>query len=88
MRVGIRGSGPTGGMLGTILARAGHDLVFSDARGEQKLRKLARDAQGSARHGTPAEAARSMEPFGPLIGPLAYEGDRDPELAYRCDGSE
>ena len=47
-----------GGTLGTLFARAGHDVVFSYARSEQKLKRLAREAQGKARAGTPAEAAR------------------------------
>ena len=57
MRIGILGSGLMGGKLGTIFARAGHDVVFSYARSEQKLQKLSRDAKGNARAGTPAEAA-------------------------------
>jgi predicted dinucleotide-binding enzyme len=57
MRIGILGSGLMGGKLGTLFARAGHEVVFSYARSEQKLRKLAREAQGNARAGTPAEAA-------------------------------
>jgi predicted dinucleotide-binding enzyme len=61
MRIGILGSGLMGGKLGTLFARAGHDVVFSYARSEQKLRRLARDAQGSATHGTPAAAAREAE---------------------------
>jgi len=61
MRVGILGSGLMGGKLGTLFARAGHDVVFSYARSGQKLRRLAREAQGSARHGTPAEAAREAD---------------------------
>ena len=32
MRVGILGSGLMGGKLGTLFARAGHEVVFSDAR--------------------------------------------------------
>ena len=35
MRIGILGSGLMGGKLGTIFARAGHDVVFSYARSEQ-----------------------------------------------------
>jgi len=58
MRIGILGSGLMGGKLGTIFARAGHDVVFSYARSEQKLKKLAREAKGNAQAGTPAEAAR------------------------------
>ena len=61
MRIGILGSGLMGGKLGTIWARAGHEVVFSYARSEQKLKKLAREAQGSARAGTPSEAAREAD---------------------------
>jgi predicted dinucleotide-binding enzyme len=61
MRIGILGSGLMGGKLGTILARAGHDVVFSYARSEQKLKKLAKDAKGNAHAGTPAEAARNAD---------------------------
>jgi len=61
MRVGILGSGLMGGKLGTLFARAGHDVVFSYARSERKLRRLARDAQGHATHGTPADAAREAD---------------------------
>src|ERR1700752_4255954 len=58
MRVGILGSGLMGGKLGTIFARAGHEVVFSYARSEQKLKRLAREGQGAARAGTPAEGAK------------------------------
>jgi predicted dinucleotide-binding enzyme len=61
MRVGILGSGLMGGKLGTLFARAGHDVVFSYARSEQKLKRLAREAQGTARAGTPADAARDAD---------------------------
>lgn len=58
MRIGILGSGLMGGKLGTLFARAGHEVVFSYARSAQKLKRLAREAKGNARAGTPAEAAR------------------------------
>ena len=61
MRVGILGSGLMGGKLGTIFARAGHEVVFSYARHNAKLEGLARDAGGNARAGTPAEAARDAD---------------------------
>jgi 8-hydroxy-5-deazaflavin:NADPH oxidoreductase len=61
MRVGILGSGLMGGKLGTIFARAGHEVVFSYARSEQKLTRLAREAKGKARAGTPAEAAKQAD---------------------------
>jgi hypothetical protein len=57
MRIGILGSGLMGGKLGTIFSRAGHEVVFSYARSEQKLKALARNAKGRATHGTPREAA-------------------------------
>ena len=50
-----------GGKLGTLFARAGHEVVFSYARSERKLKRLAREAQGNARAGTPAEAARQAD---------------------------
>ena len=61
MRVGILGSGLMGGKLGTLFARAGHEVVFSYARGRQKLEQLAREARGRARAGTPGEAARDAD---------------------------
>ena len=57
MRVGILGSGLMGGKLGTIFARAGHDVVFSYARDLRKLERLARQAGGRAEAGTPRQAA-------------------------------
>src|SRR5437763_5861397 len=61
MRIGILGSGLMGAKLGTIWARAGHEVIFSYARSEQKLKKLARDAKGKARAGTPREAAQEAD---------------------------
>jgi len=59
MRVGILGSGLMGAKLGTLFARAGHEVVFSYARREQKLKKLAKEAK--ARAGTPDEAAKNAD---------------------------
>src|SRR3984885_9225457 len=61
MRIGILGSGLMGGKIGTLLARAGHDVVFSYARSEHKLQRLARQAGPTARAGTPAEAAHNAD---------------------------
>ena len=58
MRIGILGAGLMGGKLGTIFARAGHEVLFSYSRNERKLKRLARQAQGQAR------AAHRMRPFG------------------------
>jgi 8-hydroxy-5-deazaflavin:NADPH oxidoreductase len=171
MRVGVLGSGLMGGKLGTIFAHAGHEVAFSYARIDDRLRALARDAgptiitcclpmnaadteliightssgaetlatrvpkakavcafntvpsealfgvfeargkaarpslvycgddAGSKRIGAelirdagfdPVDAgrlriARYTEPFGLLVGQLAYEGEGGPELAYRFE---
>jgi 8-hydroxy-5-deazaflavin:NADPH oxidoreductase len=66
MRIGILGSGLMGGKLGTIFAQAGHDVIFSYAQSEQKLKRLAREAggkarAGKARAGTPLEAAQEAD---------------------------
>ena len=57
MRVGILGSGLMGAKLGTIFARAGHEVIFTYARSKEKLKQLARDAKGKASAATPSEAA-------------------------------
>src|SRR5947208_3519764 len=61
MRIGILGAGMMGGKLGTIFSRAGHEVVFSYARSEQKLKRLARDAGRNARAGTPHAAAKEAD---------------------------
>ncbi|MFL5498288.1 MAG: NADPH-dependent F420 reductase [Gemmatimonadaceae bacterium] len=61
MRIGILGSGLMGAKLGTIFARAGHDVVFSYSHSEAKLKRLVRDAGARASWGTPADAARNAD---------------------------
>lgn len=61
MKIGILGSGLMGGKLGTIFARAGHEVVFSYSHSERKLKRLAREARGKARAGTPKEAAHDSD---------------------------
>ena len=61
MRIGILGSGLMGGKLGTLLARAGHEVVFSYSRAPTKLARLAHDAGARARAGTPVEAAQDAD---------------------------
>ena len=61
MRIGILGSGLMGGKLGTLFARTGHEVVFSYARSIEKLNRLAKDAIGNARAGTPREAAQDVD---------------------------
>jgi predicted dinucleotide-binding enzyme len=61
VRIGILGSGLMGGKIGTIFARAGHEVIFSYAQSEQKLKKLAREAGGKSKAGTPREAAQEAD---------------------------
>jgi 8-hydroxy-5-deazaflavin:NADPH oxidoreductase len=61
VRVGILGAGLMGGKLGTLFARAGHEVMFSYARSTAKLHALAKDARGKARAGTPREAAQGAD---------------------------
>ncbi len=61
MRIGMLGSGLMGAKLGMLFARAGHEVIFSYARSEEKLEKLARGAKGKARSGTPREAAQEAD---------------------------
>lgn len=61
MRIGILGSGLMGGKLGTLFARAGHEVIFSYARSEAKLQALAQEAGGKATAGSVAEAAREAD---------------------------
>ena len=61
MRIGILGSGLMGGKLGTILARAGHRVVFSYSHSEYKLKRLAKEAGKNASAGTPAVATHEAD---------------------------
>jgi predicted dinucleotide-binding enzyme len=61
MRVGILGSGLMGAKLGTLFARAGHEVTFSYSHSEEKLERLAREAGGTARAGSPRDAAKGAD---------------------------
>jgi len=90
MRIGILGSGLMGGKLGTILARAGHEVVFSYARSGKKLEKLARAAGARARAGTPREAARGAQALLLAVHWLRFDdvlgqaGDLSGKLVISC----
>lgn len=71
MRVGILGSGLMGWNLGTIFAHAAHEVVFSYARSNGKLKRLARDAQGHARAGTDRSGGGSNQ-SGSSSGPTVW----------------
>jgi 8-hydroxy-5-deazaflavin:NADPH oxidoreductase len=61
VRIGILGSGLMGGKLGSVFARAGHEVIFSYSRSRGKLPRLAAAAGRRARAGTPADAARDAD---------------------------
>ncbi len=90
MRVGILGSGLMGGKLGTLFARAGHEVVFSYARSREKLDRLARTAGVNARAATPAEAARDADalllavPWSHLDDVLRQAGDLSRKVLLSC----
>ena len=90
MRIGILGSGLMGGKLGTLFARAGHDVVFSYSRERSKLETLAREAGGGARAGTPREAAQHAEMlllavhWSRVDDVLAQAGDLSRKILVTC----
>ncbi len=90
MRIGILGTGLMGGKLGTIFARAGHHVVFSYARSERKLKRLAREAGANARAGTPAEAIRDADAlllavhWSRVDGVLKRAGDVSGKVIVTC----
>ena len=90
MRIGILGAGLMGGKLGTLFARAGHEMVFSYARSREKLERLARQAKGKARAGTPREAAEQADAlllavhWSRVDDVLAQAGDLAGKLVVTC----
>ena len=90
MRVGILGSGLMGGKLGTLFARAGHEVVFSYARTDQKLRRLAREAGRKARAGAVSEAAKDADVvllavhWSRVPDVLAQAGDLSGKVVVTC----
>jgi len=90
MRIGILGSGLMGGKLGTLFARAGHQVVFSYARSEEKLKRLARKAGAKASAGTPGEAAQEADAlllavhWSRVDDVLAQAGDLAGKLVLTC----
>jgi 8-hydroxy-5-deazaflavin:NADPH oxidoreductase len=56
MKIGIIGSGGIGGTIGTLWAKAGHEVLFS-SRNPEKLSPLVTEAGSNAQAGTIAAAA-------------------------------
>lgn len=59
MRIGIVGAGRIGGNAARLLARAGHELVLSFSRDQERLEQLASEIGAVA--GTPREATKFGE---------------------------
>ncbi|GAA2883343.1 NAD(P)-binding domain-containing protein [Streptosporangium fragile] len=57
MKIGLIGAGHIGGTLARLLSRAGHEVVVSNSRGPDTLRKLERELGGGAKAVTAEEAA-------------------------------
>jgi len=56
MKIGIVGTGNIGGTLAKLLVEAGHEVVLSFSRSEEKLRALADTLGHQASTGTPSDA--------------------------------
>ncbi len=80
MKIVIPGSGLMGGKLGTLFARAGHEVVFTYAHNMEKLKRLAQKAGKNARAGTPREAALAADA---LL--LAVHLSRVPDVLRRAE---
>lgn len=90
MRIAILGSGLMGAKLGTIWARAGHEVTFSFSRSAKKLDRLARDAGHGARAAAPSVAVQDADavlvavPWAALDDALAQAGDLVDKVVVTC----
>jgi hypothetical protein len=76
MKISVIGSGGIGGTVGTLWAKAGHEILFS-SRNPEKLSSLVAAAGASARTGTIAEATS----FADVIFLAVYYWTTDDALA-------
>ncbi|MFL6486492.1 MAG: NADPH-dependent F420 reductase, partial [Nitrososphaera sp.] len=60
MKIGVIGSGNIGGTVGTLWARAGHEVLFA-SRHPEELKQLLAQAGSKASRGMPDQAARFGE---------------------------
>ncbi|HEY1551052.1 MAG TPA: NAD(P)-binding domain-containing protein, partial [Kofleriaceae bacterium] len=90
MKLGILGSGLMGAKLGTIWARAGHEIAFSYSRDPHRLEQLAREAGPHARAATPREAVAHADAvlvavnWPQLDDALAQAGDLAGKVIVSC----
>jgi predicted dinucleotide-binding enzyme len=76
MRIAIIGPGGMGGGIGRLLARAGHEVVFSGSRNPQKLAHAAELAGPNARTASVPDAEAEAE-----VVVIAVPFDRYPDVA-------
>jgi 8-hydroxy-5-deazaflavin:NADPH oxidoreductase len=76
MKVGVIGAGGIGGTVGTLWAKAGHEVFFS-SRNPEKLAALVAEAGNGARAGKIAEAAQ----FADVIFLAVYYWTTDEAIA-------
>ncbi|MEM6253565.1 MAG: NAD(P)-binding domain-containing protein [Cyanobacteria bacterium P01_D01_bin.156] len=76
MKIGVIGAGGIGGTVGTLWARAGHEVFFS-SRNPEKLASLVAEARNGARAGSIEEAAE----FADVIFLAVYYWTTDDAIA-------
>ena len=76
MKIGVIGSGGIGGTVGTLWAKAGHEVLFS-SRHPERLSSLVAEAGNTAQAGTIAQAAS----FADVIFLAVYYWTTDEALA-------
>lgn len=76
MKIGVIGSGGIGGTVGTLWAKAGHEVLFS-SRHPERLSSLVAEAENTAQAGTIAQAAS----FADVIFLAVYYWTTDEALA-------
>ncbi len=90
MKIGIIGAGNMGTALGRIWAKAGHHVIFSYSRDEEKLRQLAASAGETAKVGTPQEAVTHSDIILLAVGLPSLEdvihtvGSLDGKIVITC----
>jgi predicted dinucleotide-binding enzyme len=60
-------------------------VLRGQRKGEEGSRPLITDTGFEPIDAGPLRIARYTEPFTPLVGQLAYEGERGPAMAYRFE---
>jgi 8-hydroxy-5-deazaflavin:NADPH oxidoreductase len=90
MKIGIIGGGNMASGLGQFWAKAGHELMYSFSRSEEKLKKLAASVSDTAQVGTPAEAVQFADvvllavPWVAVTEALQAAGSLEGKILFSC----